>query len=123
MMREKQSYRLAVDGDEMIKGCTSSGSEISRVTTSPIPYAGVDESDEDWLFDEGKAEKCNFCERRRKQGEDPYCVHMCPAKARIWGDIDDDSSDAAKALKQKKASVSHPEYETGPSVFYVGAFS
>jgi molybdopterin-containing oxidoreductase family iron-sulfur binding subunit len=123
MMREKQSYRLLFDEGEAIKGCTSSGSEISRLVASPVPYAGVEEGDKDWLLDESKAEKCNFCEQRRKQNEDPYCVHMCPANARIWGDIDDDDSDAAKVLKQQDARVSHPEYGTSPSVFYIGAFS
>jgi len=44
-------------------------------------------------------EKCTLCSQRTADGTGiPACVHNCCAGARFYGDIDDPTSDAAKAI-------------------------
>lgn len=37
--------------------------------------------------------KCTFCAHRLKKGEKPFCVEICPARARSFGDINNTGSD------------------------------
>jgi tetrathionate reductase subunit B len=46
----------------------------------------------------------------------------CPTKARVFGDINDPKSDAARLLKRNKAMrVVHPESDTDPNIYYLNA--
>jgi Fe-S-cluster-containing dehydrogenase component len=71
---------------------------------------------------EGVSEKCIFCDHRIKNGELPYCVVACPSGARIFGDIDDSSSEVAKLSKKYKTTVLKPEAGTKPNVYYIRSF-
>jgi Fe-S-cluster-containing dehydrogenase component len=79
----------------------------------------------------GTVVKCNFCKERiddgvgrgLKPGVDreatPACVNICPAKARYFGDLDDPHSEISTLIRKWKAVQFHPEFGTGPSVYYV----
>lgn len=79
-----------------------------------ITYAGIRKAK--------KVEKCTFCDHRVANGEKPYCVVSCPAKARTFGDLEDPQSDISKLLSANKATVLKPEAYTKPKVFYINKF-
>ena len=55
------------------------------------------------VYDETKkvARKCSFCYAEVAKGNAPACVKTCMAGARIFGDLDNPSSDIAKAVAGK----------------------
>lgn len=64
-------------------------------------------------------EKCTFCYQRLSKGEDPACMHLCPERARFYGDLDDPESAASRALKGRNYQQLLPEMGTKPSVYYL----
>lgn len=67
-------------------------------------------------------DKCDFCQHRRDRGELPACVTTCPTKARVFGDINNPDSDAARLLKKNRSiQVIHPSADTRPNMYYLSA--
>jgi len=64
-------------------------------------------------------QKCSFCYQRVDAGLMPACVETCPAKARVFGDLNDPTSDIVKLLVENPTSVLKPESGTKPNVFYI----
>ena len=74
---------------------------------------------------QGVMKKCTLCvdriydktieEDRRK----PACVLACPASARIFGDINDPNSEAAKAIRDNGGFPLMPEWGTKPANHYL----
>ncbi len=68
----------------------------------------------------GTVDKCSFCLHRVENGIVPSCVNTCPAKARIFGDMNDPSNEISQVLSGNAATTLLPEFGTEPSVFYIG---
>jgi Fe-S-cluster-containing dehydrogenase component len=75
--------------------------------TSPMGSAGV-------------ADKCTWCYHRVSNGRQPACVEVCPAGARVFGDLDDPDSPIQAIVRQPGVSLLRPDLGTEPRVFYVG---
>ena len=67
----------------------------------------------------GVMEKCTLCKERTDEGDEPICVHCCPADARIFGDLDDPDSAVSRLRREQSAEVLLEEKGTRPQVFYV----
>ena len=67
------------------------------------------------------AEKCNFCANRVENQLQPACVSVCPTECRIFGDLDDPTSEVAQIVQRESFMVRKPEKGTGPKIFYLGA--
>ena len=67
------------------------------------------------------AEKCNFCANRIENRLEPACVSVCPTECRIFGDLDDPTSEVAQIVQRESFMVRKPEKGTGPKIFYLGA--
>jgi tetrathionate reductase subunit B len=69
--------------------------------------------------------KCTFCDHRVDKGIVPSCVNTCQGGARIFGDMNDSSSEVAKLIKEfkldknRKTSTLLPDEKTMPHVFYI----
>ncbi|AMN47554.1 putative steroid C25 dehydrogenase (S25dB4) [Steroidobacter denitrificans] len=65
-------------------------------------------------------QKCIFCFPRIEKGVAPACARQCPGRLRFVGYRDDQDGPIWKLVEKWKAAVPlHPEFETGPNVFYV----
>ena len=67
------------------------------------------------------AEKCNFCANRVENRLEPACVSVCPTECRIFGDLDDPTSEVSRIVRTEAFTVRKPEKGTGPKVFYIAA--
>jgi Fe-S-cluster-containing dehydrogenase component/formate-dependent nitrite reductase membrane component NrfD len=67
------------------------------------------------------AEKCNFCANRVENELLPACVSVCPTECRIFGDLDDPTSEVARIAQREGIAVRKPEKGTIPKVFYIAA--
>lgn len=67
----------------------------------------------------GVMEKCTFCVHRVDKGLQPACVDVCPVKALIFGDLDDDASLVSTYISERSGFKLLEELGTEPSVFYL----
>ncbi|MEN8108237.1 MAG: 4Fe-4S dicluster domain-containing protein [Pseudomonadota bacterium] len=71
-----------------------------------------------------KSEKCIFCYPRIEAGEATACAVQCPGRVRHVGFVSDPASDVYYLAKDMGVALPlHPEYETGPNVYYIPPFS
>jgi [DsrC]-trisulfide reductase subunit O len=68
---------------------------------------------------EGVVEKCIFCAERLAKGKPPACVEACPAKALVFGDVNDSSSEVRKILGSGLTLRRKPQLGTGPNIYYI----
>jgi Fe-S-cluster-containing dehydrogenase component len=67
----------------------------------------------------GYADKCTFCIHRVKEGLDPACVAVCPARCMYFGDLDDPNGIAARLVDSRKSHALLPAAGTEPRVYYL----
>lgn len=67
------------------------------------------------------AEKCNFCANRVENSLLPACVSVCPTECRIFGDMEDTTSEVYRIVHGAGTTVRKPEKGTLPHVYYIGA--
>ena len=68
---------------------------------------------------QGVVEKCTFCVERIDQGLNPFCIDVCPERARFFGDLNDEDSDVSQLIRENPVETLHPELDTRPSVYYI----
>ncbi len=102
---------VLVDYDECI-GC--------KYCSWACPY-GCREFD----FHEGVMKKCTLCvdriydENLPEEQRQPACVIACPSGARIFGDVNDPTSEAGKAILDKQGYQMMPESGANPANHYL----
>lgn len=120
---KKKPYKFWRNDQPLIEGATSSGKEIvKKVKATAIPYYNPDR--EATLARAGTryrgiVEKCTFCDHRVKYGKLPYCVQRCPAKARVFGDINNPNSKVNQILGKYRPTRLKEHLATEPKVYYV----
>lgn len=67
----------------------------------------------------GVVEKCTFCYHRVDQGKQPFCVEVCPARARFFGDLNDPESEVSQLIRTNPTYRVFEEKGTEPSVYYI----
>jgi hypothetical protein len=66
-------------------------------------------------------DKCDFCASRLGKGLQPACVATCPAHAKIFGDLEDSSSDVFRFVYRGGAKrMETANIAIGPNVYYAG---
>lgn len=112
------------DTSVLIAGCTSSGAEVVAKTGSLPPGQNKYKSgDYQPVRKAGVVEKCILCHHRTTHGLQPACVDVCPADARIFGDLNDPNSAIAHALKKHKSTRLKVEEGTDPNVYYIRSYN
>ncbi len=64
-------------------------------------------------------EKCYWCHHRVDAGLKPACVLACPSGAFLFGDMNDDQSEIARAIAKNPVQLIKPEIGTSPHTFYI----
>lgn len=64
-------------------------------------------------------DKCTFCVQRVDAGKLPACVETCPAKVRVFGDLDDPSSPLSALLATRRYELQKPQTGNRPNLYYL----
>ncbi len=81
---------------------------------TPIPY-GVEEL----KGAVGVVQKCNLCVHRLDKGEVPACTEVCPTSCRVFGNIDNESSELGQLMKRERCVQLLESKGTNPNVYYI----
>lgn len=121
---------VRIDQDKCI-GCrfciTSCPYDVRTYLAEPVagyyPDKGLTDQEKALYagYDHGCVYKCDFCASKgyidSEQG--PACVQTCPGAARIFGDLDDPSSEVSQLVGRFQTERLGEEYGTEPKVFYI----
>jgi molybdopterin-containing oxidoreductase family iron-sulfur binding subunit len=67
----------------------------------------------------GVVEKCDFCYQRVDDGLQPFCIEVCPARARVFGDLNDPDSDVSQLVAHAPVAQVRADFGTDPKVYYI----
>ncbi len=67
-----------------------------------------------------KIGKCDLCADRIQGGREPACAEVCPAEARIFGDLNSGASPLTRFRRMNKIHVLKSALNTEPKVYYAG---
>jgi Fe-S-cluster-containing dehydrogenase component len=67
---------------------------------------------------EGYVGKCRFCIEFVERGEKPACVTACMTGVRMFGDLDDHTSDIFQYISKNKLKQFKTELNTQPRIYY-----
>ncbi|RXJ70155.1 4Fe-4S ferredoxin [Halarcobacter ebronensis] len=70
-------------------------------------------------FKVGTVSKCTFCVDRRRRGLLPACVQTCAGGARIFGDLDDPTSQISILMREENPKTLPSKFGARPNVFYI----
>jgi Fe-S-cluster-containing dehydrogenase component len=87
---------------------------VNRFCQAACPYGAIYIDPETHV-----AQKCTFCEHRTAQGLAPACVEVCPTRCRIFGDLDDPTTEIGRKAQGNPTAVWKPEAGTQPRVVYI----
>ena len=121
---DEETGIVLIDGEACIgcRSCIEACPYDVRVYLESEPEYYVDHSlgsPEAPVHELGKVEKCSFCYGRIQKGEEPFCMRLCPGRARWYGDLDDPESEVSKLIASRDYRVLREEEGTQPSVYYV----
>lgn len=70
------------------------------------------------------SQKCIFCYPRIEKGVATACARQCPGRLRFIGFLGDPDSPVTRLVREYRAALPlHPEFRTGPNVYYVPPFA
>jgi tetrathionate reductase subunit B len=75
------------------------------------PYDAINFND-----DKNICQKCTLCQHKLKEGKQPACIDACPSGVFYL----DEESKVMEMAEKRNARQMHPEYQTGPKVYYIG---
>jgi len=117
---DKEAHTFWRSNVSLMEGTASPKELTEKVGGTVIPYYNPARAETyAGIRNNGVVEKCTFCDHRVKKGELPYCVDSCPSDARIFGDLDDPSSNVNRLLGKFRPFRLKEELGTEPKVFYI----
>ena len=88
----------------------------NKQIVATCPYRVIE-----WNEEQQLPQKCTFCAHLLDAGwKEPRCAEACPTRAIAFGDLDDPKSEVSIRLAGGAAAPSHPEYQLGERVTYIG---
>ncbi|WP_394497495.1 arsenate respiratory reductase iron-sulfur subunit ArrB [Shewanella sp. ENK2] len=111
--------------EALVAGATASPHGLlKKVDIKTFPYMNPERGD---TYPEVRprrtTEKCTLCDHRLDKGLSPACVTACPSGARVFGDFDDPSSEAACLIKMTPSQQLNIDAGTKPNVYYIRSFN
>lgn len=112
-----QDPELCIGCKACIEACPYQGVR-TFIDGEPQHYTAFDTGDADALAHVANTvEKCTFCAHRVDRGEQPFCVEVCPGRARVFGDLNDPASEVSQLLAMREHRQLQVEDGTGPAVY------
>lgn len=116
----EEPHKFWKNEEALMKGTASPKQLREEVGETTFPYYNPESQNENpGMRPKNTVEKCTFCHHLTSRGDKPRCVTRCPAKARIFGDLNDPNSKINVLLGKYTPYRLKEELGTEPKVFYI----